>query len=118
MRELLEAFRVNAYWNVENLSRFTLGLKTVVLKPYKKSNVSCFFNLKIYKMKNLLLFILLFIALSCSNDNCDAEIKSINNYYDAQIQQVLDNPTVSGIDYRFISLLEQERQSKLDNACK
>jgi hypothetical protein len=71
--------------------------------------------------KSLLLISLGATLLSCSNDdspgNCQAEKDKINQYYDNQVQQVRDNPSSSGINYRQIGLLNEERNKKLSNAC-
>lgn len=60
-----------------------------------------------------------FFLFSCSGENCSEEKESINKYYDSQVQQVKNNGKDSpmGIDYRQISLLEAERDKKLNEAC-
>jgi len=70
-------------------------------------------------MKKLFLPILATILFSCSNDNnnCDAEKQAITEKYEKQIQYVRDHPGPTGIDYRQITLLQQERDNKIANAC-
>lgn len=71
--------------------------------------------------KALLLIALGLCLLSCSNDdgnNCQAQRDEINTYYDKQIEYVTNNPGPGGIDYAQISLLNQERDRKLSEACK
>lgn len=71
-------------------------------------------------MKKLFLPILATILFSCSNDdnnNCDAEKQTITEKYEKQIQYVRDHPSPTGIDYRQITLLQQERDNKIANAC-
>jgi nitrous oxide reductase accessory protein NosL len=71
-------------------------------------------------MKNLLsTLILATFLISCSKDenNCDAEKQQIRDHFDTQIQYVKDHPGPSGIDYRQITLLQQERDNKIANAC-
>jgi hypothetical protein len=70
-------------------------------------------------MKKIFLPILAAILFSCSNDNgnCDAEKQTITEKYEKQIQYVKDHPGPTGIDYRQISLLQQERDNKIANAC-
>lgn len=72
-------------------------------------------------MKNLFLSILGILLFSCSKDDnhCEDQKKAIANHYALQIQQVRDNPSPGwGIDYRKISILEQERDKKIMNACQ
>lgn len=60
------------------------------------------------------------LLISCSNDNddsCQSNKDAINEKYDTQIQYVRDHPGPTGIDYRQISLLNEERSKKLDSAC-
>lgn len=64
--------------------------------------------------------ILASLLISCSNDddnNCQENKDAINLKYDTQIQYVRDHPGLTGIDYRQISLLNEERSKKLDSAC-
>jgi hypothetical protein len=71
-------------------------------------------------MKKLLLTLFIITSLtSCSNDedNCQENRDAINLKYDAQIQYVKDHPGSTGIDYRQITLLNEERSKKLDSAC-
>lgn len=70
-------------------------------------------------MKNLLSVLIVSLCfLSCSNDNdCSGNRAEINQYFDQQIQYVENNPSNYGIDYSQISLLNQERNKKLENAC-
>jgi hypothetical protein len=68
-------------------------------------------------MKNIFYLFICVLLLSCSSKDCSEETKSINDYYDQQIQKVNDNPGPTGPDYRQIQLLEDERDKKLSNAC-
>jgi hypothetical protein len=70
-------------------------------------------------MKKLVLLAVLALSVSCSNDddNCDQKASEINAYYDQQVQYVMDNPDPWGVNYNQISLLNQERNKKLQNAC-
>ena len=72
-------------------------------------------------MKKLLLpLILVALSISCSNDdsdNCQSNKDAINAKYDKQVQQVKDNPDPSGINYKQIGLLNDERNKKLSEAC-
>jgi hypothetical protein len=64
--------------------------------------------------------ILASLLISCSNDNddsCQSNKDAINLKYDIQIQYVRDHPGPTGIDYRQITLLQQERDNKIANAC-
>lgn len=69
---------------------------------------------------NKITFALLIIFLAgCSSDNndCQANKDAINKKYDDQIQYVKDHPGSDGIDYRQITLLNEERNKKLETAC-
>tara|TARA_R110002126_G_scaffold42182_1_gene122122 strand:- start:786 stop:962 length:177 start_codon:yes stop_codon:yes gene_type:complete len=57
------------------------------------------------------------VTFGCSSNNCSEEKKSINDYYDQQVQHVKDNAGPTGPDYRQIGLLEDEREKKLNQAC-
>jgi hypothetical protein len=70
--------------------------------------------------KTILILALILCLFSCSNDdgnNCQAERDEINQYYDQQIEYVMNHPGPNGIDYRQIEILNQERQRRLDQAC-
>lgn len=73
--------------------------------------------------KSIFTLLLALTICSCSNDeessssNCQSNIDTINEKYDKQIQYVKDNPGTTGIDYRQIGLLNQERNLKIDSAC-
>lgn len=71
-------------------------------------------------MKKLLLPVLATILFSCSKDenNCESEKQAIRDKYQTQIQYVIDHPFAGVIDYRKITILEQERDSRIENACK
>jgi len=69
-------------------------------------------------MKKIILVGILSVFLSCSSDDdCQAKKDEINAYYEQQIQQVKDNPEPSGINYRQIQLLIDERNNKMQTAC-
>lgn len=67
--------------------------------------------------KIIFLFAVVLITACSSDDNCQANKDAINLKYDNQIQYVQDNPSVNGIDYRQIGLLNAERSKKLSQAC-
>lgn len=66
-------------------------------------------------------FVIAALLFGCSSDdgsgNCQAERDEINQYYDNQVEYVMNNPGPGGIDYQQISLLNQERDRKLSEAC-
>jgi hypothetical protein len=69
-------------------------------------------------MKKIFYLIFSLFILSCSkDDDCQEKINEINAYYDQQVQYVMDNPDPWGVNYNQISLLNQERNKKLQNAC-
>jgi hypothetical protein len=68
------------------------------------------------------LFTTLFLVsllISCTKDdnNCQSNKDAINTKYDKQIQYVKDHPEPTGINYRQITLLHQERDKNIANAC-
>lgn len=69
-------------------------------------------------MKKITIAIAIAAFIGCSsNNNCDAEKDAINKKYDEQIKYVKDNPGPNGVDTRQISLLNEERNKKLNEAC-
>ncbi len=68
-------------------------------------------------MKTIFLSFIAIILFSCSKDDCASIINEINNYYDAQIQLVINNPVLGEIDYRKIGILNKDRERKLQTAC-
>ena len=71
-------------------------------------------------MKNLIFAALMFTMFSCSNDkaNCEGNANDINNFYNVEIQKVINiaHP-IYGPDYRKIKGLNEQRATKLANAC-
>lgn len=70
-------------------------------------------------MKKIILITIIVIMASCSkNENdCDAKKQVIEKRYENFIQQVKDNPEPTGINYRQINLLTEEKKTKLKQAC-
>ena len=70
-------------------------------------------------MNKIFLLLVAISILGCSkDDNCEGDKATINLKYDNLVQYVKDNPGPGGIDYSQISLLNQERDLKLEQACK
>ena len=63
-------------------------------------------------MKKILLITLIALTFSCSNrdEDCDAKKQEINAYYDKEVIN-------AGSDSRKIRILNEERNSRLANAC-
>jgi len=70
-------------------------------------------------MKALKLLALALLFVSCSkDDDCSGNYDEIYNQYQVQIDYVMNHPIGGLIDYRQIDLLKQERDKKLQNACR
>lgn len=69
-------------------------------------------------MKKIILLLIAFSIFGCSqDDDCEGDKAAINLKYDNLIKYVKENPGPGGIDYSQISLLNQERDMKLEQAC-
>lgn len=69
-------------------------------------------------IKILLLAAIVTIIIGCSaEEDCGAKKQQIRDHYENQIQSVKDNPTPNGVDWAQITLIQQERDRKLAEAC-
>ncbi len=64
-------------------------------------------------MRKITLLISLIIFGYPNDDDCQGKKSEINTYYDKQIQYARYNPANTGINYRQIGLLNDERNKKL-----
>ena len=71
-------------------------------------------------MKKFLLLLVFISVFSCSSDDdCDSKRNEINSHYDEMVEIVMNNPLPNGqIDWRQIGLLNDERDLRLQNACR